>query len=178
MREMAVDLETLGKEVGCPIITIGWAVFDYNGLYHSGQIPIGIDEQLMLGCEINGGTFAWWLTQSNEARSALAAQMKKELPVRHALEEFSQIWSNLGCETVWGNGPTFDMSILEDLMKKAGHPPPWKYYNIRCVRTIAELAKINKKQYRRGLAHDAEADAVDQAGSSIAEHHRASGAVT
>ena len=69
---------------------------------------------------------------------------------------------------VWGNGSTFDITILENAYKIIGDiPHPWKFWNIRDLRTLVNAASVigfNHKQLKHvGVYHDALADAVHQA---------------
>jgi len=67
---------------------------------------------------------------------------------------------------VWGNGATFDISILEAAYRQRGIPIPWAFWNIRDVRTIAALAWPHvKKDHTEfvGVPHRALDDAKHQA---------------
>ncbi len=68
---------------------------------------------------------------------------------------------------VWGNDPSFDITILENAYRACNISIPWQYYNIGCVRTIASLAAVKKcvkyiDRNRPTLEHDALSDAIAQ----------------
>jgi len=67
---------------------------------------------------------------------------------------------------VWGNGSTFDISMLEHAFVQLGLHIPWKYYNIRDCRTIQMLAEdlIDRNDVKfEGEKHNALHDARWQA---------------
>ena len=86
-----------------------------------------------------------------------------------------ELWtwvSNIrGVEGVWGNGPTFDVSMLEHAFQQAGMTTPWHYRTVRDVRTMAMIAgdddacwnggKITDVE-RNGKAHNATVDCLRQ----------------
>jgi len=80
----------------------------------------------------------------------------------------------LDLQRVWGNGATFDITIIENAMDKfkafySHLLPPWKFWQIRDVRTLQDIATaagcedFKKTLPFSGIKHDALADAVFQA---------------
>ncbi len=67
--------------------------------------------------------------------------------------------------TIWANGATFDMPILEALYKAYGMDAPWKYNAARDVRTLFALSgnKLGDFGTVNDAKHDALGDALFQA---------------
>lgn len=63
----------------------------------------------------------------------------------------------------WGNGSTFDITILEAWFNAVGVRCPWKFWNVRDVRTAVDLLGINPKEFTRdGTYHNALDDCLHQ----------------
>ncbi len=68
---------------------------------------------------------------------------------------------------IWGNGASFDNTILEECFRRTALEMPWGYYNDRCYRTLKNLAP-NVKLERLGTFHNALDDARSQAAHAVA----------
>ena len=82
-----------------------------------------------------------------------------------AIKELAE-WLLKDCK-VWGDGATFDISILEDAYLKYGIEIPWKSWNVRDCCTVPDMYKtkrgvFNKTVNRKGV-HNALEDAKFQA---------------
>ena len=62
---------------------------------------------------------------------------------------------------IWSNGADFDVPILAHIYMKMGMSPPWQFYNVRCYRTVKNMAKWVENEQRE-IAHNALSDADDQ----------------
>lgn len=143
---LMVDIESMGKKPGAPIVSIGAVFFDPA----SGQTGpefykvISLESAMEWGGVPDASTILFWLKTTPEARSEII--MDHAIPLDDALLQFKDfIAENAanGKDTVqvWGNGATFDNVLLEDSYARAGISCPWKYWNNRDVRTIVELGK-------------------------------------
>lgn len=164
MNHCMLDLETLGVEPGCPILSIG-AVYWEPTTGELGQefyCNIQISDSLKNGFTPNGATVEWWLTQSDEARGALFDHPKT---VAAALIAFSNfVASPKDC--IWGNGPGFDNAILKAAYEQMGIEVPWYFRgdrDMRTLKTIAGLKGILLPSFiREGTYHHALDDAKHQ----------------
>jgi len=157
-----IDLETMGTKPGCPIISIGAVEFDRYTGETGAEIEIVFDfkEAIDLG-EPQGSTVEWWMRQSAQSREAL---LRGTTGVVEGFMEFIR-WFNANAKAccVWGNGATFDISILEHALLKYVDKVPWEFWAIRDCRTIEDLATISRKAFKRdGTHHTALADAKYQ----------------
>ena len=59
-----------------------------------------------------------------------------------AVSDFTKFWKENKCEFLWCNGANFDEPILSTVYHRLGMEKPWRFFNVRCVRTIYSLADI------------------------------------
>ena len=159
-----LDIETMGTKVGCKVMSIGACKFDIN----TGEIGETFHQQINLETctgSFDASTVLWWLKQSDEARSKFKDNDKQP----SSKEVVTSFMNFVDADSkVWGNGSTFDNSILSNLADNLGIPVKWEYWNDRDVRTIVELGKAigfdpKKDMPFIGIKHDALADAIHQA---------------
>jgi hypothetical protein len=153
MKDIMVDLETLGTGPRSAIIQIGAVEFDR----HTGEIGepflVSVAQDFYEDAEHHGfvkdvETVAWWEKQSAAARSALTIN-KVSTPFI-AMDKFGEWIDSTGFEAsydrskglIWANPPQFDLVILRHAAVKAygdGDQVWWKYPQETCVRTLKNL---------------------------------------
>lgn len=168
-----IDIETLGKNPGCIILSIGAVRFgedDVKGEWFYRRIST-------LDCINNGlvsdfSTIDWWFSQDAAVRDeAFGGTDKLEAVLRDL-----SAW--IGTESeVWGNGAAFDLGILRAAFIKFGINDPWRYTGERCFRTLSAfsggssripLTLVNPPSgFNKAVAHNALWDAAVQARSAI-----------
>ena len=168
-----VDLETMGKKHNAPIVAIGAVVFDpaTGSIGESFYKVVCLESSVNWGAVIDPSTVIWWLKQSSEARSAIVND--DAIPLLDALLQFREfVFDNVAGGSkkaqVWGNGTSFDNSILRSSYDCIAEDYPWEYWNDRDVRTMVELGHaINYEPQKaipfEGERHNALADAIHQA---------------
>ncbi len=89
----------------------------------------------------------------------------KEFPLIAVLHNLFAFLKNqvIGEYCVWGNGATFDITLLENAYRQHNLSPYWNFRSIRDVRTIKMLELVDPNQFKPTVAHDALADANAQA---------------
>lgn len=177
-KHFMVDIETLSTAVNAVVLNIGAVEFDplsgkiLREFYHE----LDLSEQPGRHIDIN--TVQWWFKQcqENPANFDLVTKHNREkdsvMFVLHKLGEFL----NGGIEyamtrvegyeklSIYACDPDFDMAILNDLYKDNGLPLPWRYSELRSVRTIRELVKITGMEVPHQEAnHNALDDCIRQA---------------
>lgn len=168
MKDLSIDLETLGTAPGATILSIGAARFnrDTGEVAEPFYCVINIEKECALS--VDPATLKWWLLQSESARLTIAG---KDLGARYrsldaALFELTTLVQS-GVERVWGNGATFDISFLENAYRQKSMLIPWHYRAPRDMRTIVDAAEglgfDPKALPFEGTAHRADHDAVHQA---------------
>lgn len=173
MNHVMIDLETLGTAVDSAIVSIGAVCFELEtgNLGDTFYQVLDLESNRLAGRVIYPTTVQWWMLQSEEARAVFNAKWISNL--KDSLKEFTswyEVWAQGA--TVWANGPSFDIAILEHAYAAAGLQVPWKFYNTRCVRTYRDLpgaALVDRPPFK-GAAHNALADAVNQAEHVSAIH--------
>lgn len=169
---LMVDLETMGKKPGAPIVSIGAVFFDPSSGKTGAEFyqVINLESSMSFGARPDASTILWWLKQSPEARSAIVVD--DTVGLVEALEQFLDfiaVNAANGSRTVqlWGNGSSFDCSLLEAAFELADTPFPIPHWNYRDVRTVVELGKAFGLNSRyeipfEGDQHNALADARHQ----------------
>jgi hypothetical protein len=148
--DASIDLETLGQKYNAPIVSIGAVAFNRE----TGKIgttfyqEIDIDSSLKIGT-VTTSTLCWWLNQNKNAKQLFddsAAGRGRKMHIASALLNFTTFVRSLGAPRVWGNGATFDITILEHSIDKGsvGLSPPWVFWNIRDMRTLVDAAESIK----------------------------------
>ena len=140
MQHLMIDLETLGTLVNAPVLAIGAVYFDLDTGALGDQFYGGID--IADACRYgrpSGDTIRWWMQQGDNARHAAVAGKH---PSKLVFDKFRTFCTkSSGDVKPWGNGASFDISILEyAFLKVTDEPAPWKFWNIRDCRTIKEIA--------------------------------------
>ena len=168
-----VDLETMGKKHNAPIVAIGAVVFDpaTGSIGESFYKVVCLESSVNWGAVIDPSTVIWWLKQSSEARSAIVND--DAIPLQDALLQFREFVSDNVAggskkAQVWGNGASFDNSILRSSYDCIAEDYPWEYWNDRDVRTMVDLGQAISFDPKttipfEGSRHNALADAIHQA---------------
>jgi len=155
--QIMLDLETLGNKPGSVIVSIGAVKFSEGKLLSYFYERIDAESCVKAGLQMNVSTIMWWLQQSEEARAEIVKPGKSLLEV---LSLFSQ-WVGEDEVIVWGNGATFDNTLLSVAYDKVSMMRPWGYSNDRCYRTLKNLYP-EIKLVQEGVLHDALCDAISQ----------------
>lgn len=165
MRHVMIDLETMGTRPDSAIVSVGAVRFDPR----LGQISkrtfyreLDWEEQ---GRKIDPDTQSWWIKQSNEAQLAL-----------YGIEELSDALVELADylpkdAKVWGNGPTFDITMLENAYMQHNISIPWRFWNIRDCRTMKDLFEWERGGFGKNAAH-VKHNALDDALAQAADINR------
>lgn len=170
LSDVMFDLETLAVTPDATILSVAAVNVDpagarigkgfYTTVSHADQ-----------GRRICPATVTWWKNQHDLLR---AETFKGECTLEETLKMLGMfIRPN---QRVWGNGSSFDIAILEHAFVGAKLKTPWKFWNVRDLRTriqdAKELAGFNHKKIPFvGRKHHALDDAVHQAKILIASHH-------
>tara|TARA_R110000822_G_scaffold84867_3_gene199050 strand:- start:29002 stop:29541 length:540 start_codon:yes stop_codon:yes gene_type:complete len=155
-----IDIETMSTTPNAAIVSVGIVIFDPRyGKISKKTYYSELDWQEQ-NRDKDKDTRKWW--------------SKLDKGIQEALEGIDSLGDTLNeiadflpadCK-VWGNGPTFDITILENAYRQFGIDIPWKFWNIRDCRTVLDMYEskrggLNKKV--GGNAHNALYDAQYQA---------------
>ena len=154
MTHLVVDIETLGVEKGSYITSISAKIlgtnigFDARNITYEGLSPT-----------MDYNTVKWWLTKTDEdAKQALF--VGEPIHIYDALDAFTKFCEENGVDKYWGNSFDFDMGHLEFWYKKQGKKVPWKFWELRDIRTIKsfltaeEISAIESNTYKHNSVND------------------------
>lgn len=189
--DLMIDLETLGTSPKAPVISIGACYFDKTGVKQHFYAVLDVKEQIDSGLrKVDADTIKWWMDQEGAAKkvfkeelgvihgrhihdflsdedddSERVRKLKKDGNTASLLSFIYFCAGEYKDEDTkpWGNGSTFDITILESLLKDFKIVVPWKFYNIRDYRTFKEYVYDGKDLERTGTHHNALDDAIYQA---------------
>lgn len=177
-KHFMVDIETLSTAVNAAVLSIGAVEFDpmsgkiEREFYHE----LDLSEQANRHIDVN--TMQWWikqclvntdniefLTKPNQHKDNIEFVLVR-LGAFLAGNDTHYVKRAEGYEklSVYACDPDFDMAILDNLYKDNGLPSPWRYSELRSVRTIRELIKIAGMEIPTQEAdHNALNDCIRQA---------------
>lgn len=163
LNHLMIDLETLGVNQDSVFVSVGLCTFDpeTGEIEHREEFNVDWQSSIDSGRSVTAGTLKWWLAQDQGATVNILLDGFK---LERALIVLSDFIKEHKIKYVWGNGATFDISILENSYTQLGMKIPWDFWNVRDVRTIKHLAPFNYKVPAfEGTQHKAMDDAVHQA---------------
>jgi hypothetical protein len=141
MKDLMIDIETLGNKSGSVILSLAAVEFDLDtgetGVMEFYQ-KIELQSALDAGLKINASTLQWWMEQKPEALKELFSGEPNSLEV--VLSQFTTFYNMLDNPRVWGNGARFDLGILEDAYEAIGQNVPWGFRSEMDVRTLVAFA--------------------------------------
>lgn len=161
MSHVMIDIETLGTEPGCVILSVGAVQFEYSpdgpDLIREFYSSIDMTSCQMAGLKIDARTLDFWMRQPEESRRAAFAHEADLEYVLRALSTF--IPTNA---TVWARPPSFDCMILEYAYRALGLETPWRHWRTRDMRTLEDVSGVSAKGFKAAVAHHALEDAKAQ----------------
>lgn len=171
-KHIMIDIETMGNTSDSVIVSIGAVEFDLEkGLGRELYTNVSIQSCLDKGLKITESTLLWWLQQSKEQIEAFT---KDTIPLGPALQGLRAFYLSVSLVRyvgedprrpwVWGNGASFDITILENAYRACGIRIPWDFYNVACYRTLKKVFnKVKKPVGEQVDKHNALSDAKFQA---------------
>lgn len=167
---MMIDIETLGNGPNALIVQVGVVVFNCADIISADQYAISINDSLRHGRQVDAEALNFWLTRtSDEQRRNLFKG--HQVTLGEALTCIQHIFQSSECEHIWSYGANYDVPILNSAYWAIFNKPgPWKFWNVRCVRTYLEVAELSINQVvqtEHGPAHMAVVDAHRQAEAII-----------
>lgn len=164
MRDIMLDLETMGTGPDAAILAIGAVAFDPDRgeLGEEFYQVVSLESAVACGGTITPSTVLWWMQQSDAARAEFGREGGNIARVLSNFREYAhriEVENNL---RVWGNGANFDNVILRSAFERAALQTPWMFWNDRCFRTAKALLPQVEVLFK-GEKHNALADANWQA---------------
>jgi hypothetical protein len=166
MRDIMIDIETMGTRPDSAILALGACTFDARSLVIGERFYLTISLQSCIdaGLKVDGSTVMWWMGQSDDARRDVRTGTQE--PLASALCKFSAWIEASSIERksrqVWGNGASFDPVIVESAYRACSIEVPWEFWGVRCFRTLKNLWPNVEPPQRKGVHHNALDDAEFQ----------------
>lgn len=177
-KHFMVDIETLSTAVNAAVLSIGAIEFDPMTGKIEREFYYELDLSYQTNRHIDANTMQWWIKQclvNTDNIEFLSKNNREKDAVAYVLQELGA-FINGGKEyamtrvegyeklSIYACDPDFDIAILNDLYKDNGLPSPWRYSELRSVRTIRELIKIAGMEVPHQEAnHNALDDCIRQA---------------
>ena len=160
--KIMVDLETLSTRMDAHILTIGAIAFDTKTFEIKDSFYKRVDSKSCeeLGLHTCKETLKFWEAQSREAKEEAFSQVGR-MPIADVMTDFVKFWNKNNGDELWCNGANFDEPILSTIFDKLQLHKPWKFWNVRCLRTLMALAGLNMKMFGP-VAHNALEDCKNQ----------------
>lgn len=164
MNHVMLDLETWGTKPGSALRSIGAVVFYPD----RPTAPLGdtfysvVDDAscASIGLTKDKSTVDWWAQQSAEAQAAFAVDPR---PIGDVLRDFTAWFGRVEGRYIWGHGASFDPVLVEAAYEAVLLEAPWKFWDIRCCRTVLAMANRRPERQARDVHHNALDDAKAQA---------------
>ena len=156
MPHVMIDIETMGTDPNCPVLSVGAVSFDRENII-SGFYAECSMESAFVGASVDASTVSWWMKQADAPRLKLANAKGSH---RDMLNNFRE-WIPSDLSGVWGNGASFDNVILGQAFKREGMKVPWPFWLDRCYRTVKNIFEVPFDRF--GDHHNALDDAKSQA---------------
>lgn len=158
-RQIVVDLETLSARPNSCIVSIGAVAFTLqDGITEEFFINVDPLSCKELGLHISKETINWWASQPKEA---IESWQKDPVSLQEAMDKFAIFYGNKSVP-IWGNGSSFDITILESAMFALGWKNiPWKFWDIYDMRTLTSI--LGRKLEKTGINHNALHDSIAEA---------------
>ncbi len=155
MKDIMIDLETLGTRSSAAIIQIGACYFDRNTGEIGREFLVNINEQID-GFTMDFSTISWWFQQSQEARESVTADGVNIFAAMSTLQDFLSEG-----EFLWAHA-TFDLPIIQHAFEVVKFKNPIPFRGMRDIRTLMDLADHRSEKPREGVHHTALDDAKFQ----------------
>lgn len=160
---ISLDIETLGREPGCVILSIGAVAFDPRGsLYDRFSVNISPMSSMTVGFTTDPETVEWW--SHDDLKAARDALETDQRPIDIALGLFSEWVASTTATEIWAKPPQFDCAIVEKACRMCNVTVPWDHRAPRDLRTLLAVSGFSDKDMTfDGIEHVALDDALYQA---------------
>lgn len=168
-----LDLETLSVRPNAVILVIGAIKFNRGETWKENidekdieklnvfYMRINIESCVQAGLHVDKETEQWWDQQADDLKYE-ALKNPNRVTLKEGLKSF-KVWFGTNPHTkIWGNGSSFDCTILGEAYKRCGMEIPWKYWLERDLRTIMDLGNVRMCELPQYKKHHALYDCYRQ----------------
>lgn len=163
MKEIMIDIETLGTQSSSVILSVAAVKFNLQTGEIGEHFYKKVDMQSCIdsGLKINTSTLKFWMEQRHEVLKDLLINAH---PLRDVLTNFSIYIKSFGeAMNMWGNSARFDLGLLHNAYDTIKQPIPWDFRKECDVRTLVMLKpEIKADMTFEGDKHNALHDCFHQ----------------
>jgi hypothetical protein len=166
-KNIMLDLETLSTRPNAAIIVIAAIQFHDDVQYEEelseeklqslNTFYRRIDLSSLSGDKyhVDEKTVSWWETQEKSiAHEAL--HQEPRMQIKNALQDFANwVGNDKNTVKIWGNGSSFDVTILGEAFELEHLEVCWKFWNVRDLRTIMDFGKVRMNDLPQFKKHHA-----------------------
>ena len=160
-KNICLDIETLSTRSTAVIVSIAAVSFSFTSdVTEEFEVHINPRSSKDYGLHVDQKTLDWWKNSNIEAAKVW---MNSKIDLMTGIQSFID-FTGSDKDTLWfSQGSTFDFPILQSSMQVLNIEPPWKFWNVRDMRTINWLGQVDpRNEPRVGLYHDALSDCYTQ----------------
>jgi len=159
MKHIMLDLETWDTIPSSAIRSIGACVFDPKTGEIGATFYANVDDASCeeFGLSKSEATTQWWADQAASAQDALEVDQKH---LAEALGGFIAFWEANQGQYIWSHGANFDEVIIGCALAAVGLEKPWKFWDVRCSRTVLALGNRRAAKANHNALDDARNQAV------------------
>lgn len=161
--EYMLDIETMGTTPNSVIIQIGAVRFSMENHSIKDEFCANISPKSckQYGLITDAKTIEFWKNQPAEVIKSVTTNQVSLVDALTQLNNFIGGYDKNN--EIWANGTVFDISMLEWAYRVTGIECPWRYFQIRDLRTIISVAKFDWKNFPRiGMIHNGLSDCHTQ----------------
>ncbi|EDT6692644.1 3'-5' exoribonuclease [Salmonella enterica subsp. enterica] len=143
MNNIMIDIEALDNKPTAAIVSIAAAFFEpmTGKIGPSIYLPVDVVDAQYRGGTIGAETIQWWMKQNQVARNEISSDIALLLQTAlYSLNDFCDTCDDLDNLKLWARGADYDFPIIYHSMRLIGIRPLWSFWNVRDVRTVAEVA--------------------------------------
>lgn len=173
MSDIMMDLETLSVRPNAIILVIG-AIRFVRGEQWPAQVTeyelnkmdvfyrrITVESCKEVGLRADPDTQSWWNEQDNDVKYE-ALHNPDRVSLKTALLEFKKWVGKNSQVKIWGNGSSFDCTILGEAYKRCNMEIPWKFWMERDLRTLMDIGNVKAYELPQIQKHHALFDCYRQ----------------
>jgi hypothetical protein len=155
-----LDIESLSLQPNAQILSIAAIKFDPFEITvdfsNNPKLDILLDLEEQVNRHQDENTILWWSKQDKKVQAKIFNE-EDRLSINETLNQLTKFCWQMS--TIWCQGPTFDITVLNNLYAEYGRGIPWKYNAIRDSRTVLSLVDIENPI----VTHDSIEDVIRQA---------------
>jgi hypothetical protein len=158
-----IDIETLGTEPDCVVLSVGAVKFDpFNSQEpHAKTLwRPNVDQQTVAERSVLDSTLEWWAKQPQHIQDE-AFDEEGRMFIAEFMQDLNKYL--VGVDKIWCQGPQFDMVILEHLFKQFNHHMNWAFWQVMDCRTVFNMMPVDPRKAIQQNLHSADEDAYYQA---------------